>query len=147
VTIAQEWAYFDTSVLLKNYIEETGSVQTRGLLQRYRFISSVIAPLEVLSALYRRKSTGELDDKALSGILARIREDRLYWKLVEVSSQTLSRAEELIQRTDLRTLDALHVASLMTIQAALGIRIPFITGDRRQRDMAGRLGLDVLWVG
>ncbi len=146
MTRAREWAYFDTSVLIKNYIKETGSRRARDLLRRYRFISSVIAPVEIFSALYRRKSAGELDGNDLSAILTRIREDRLYWKLVEVSSLVRSRSEELIQRTGLRTLDALHLASLMTIQDALEIHIPFITGDRRQRDAAKQLQLDTIRV-
>jgi hypothetical protein len=44
-------------------------------------------------------------------------------------------------------MDALHVASLTTFEAAAGIRIPFVTGDRRQRDAAALLGLDVIWIG
>jgi predicted nucleic acid-binding protein len=142
----QEFAYFDTSILIKNYIKETGSRRARGLLRRYRFISSVIAPVEIFSALYRRESAEELEEKDLSAILTRIREDRLYWKLVEVSSLVLSRSEELVQWTGLRTLDALHLASLITIKDALGIHIPFITGDRRQRDAAKQLQLDTIWV-
>ncbi len=47
----------------------------------------------------------------------------------------------------IRALDAIHVASLITFQSAAGIRVPFITGDGRQRDAAARLKLDVVWVG
>jgi hypothetical protein len=48
-----------------------------------------------------------------------------------------------------RTLDAVHLASALTIQAASGRRQPteLITGDVRQRDAAIGLGLQVTWVG
>jgi hypothetical protein len=60
----------------------------------------------------------------------------------------LNRAEEIIQGTvPMRALDAVHVASLTAFQAAAGIRIPFVTGDGRQRDAATFLGLDVIWIG
>jgi hypothetical protein len=60
----------------------------------------------------------------------------------------LNRAEEIMQQTvPIRALDAVHVASLTTFQAAVGIRIPFVTGDGRQRDAATLLGLDVIWIG
>ena len=60
----------------------------------------------------------------------------------------LSQAEEIVQGTvPMRALDAVHVASLTTFQAAAGIRIPFITGDGRQRDAATLLGLDIIWIG
>jgi hypothetical protein len=60
----------------------------------------------------------------------------------------LNRAEEIVQGTvPVRALDALHVASLTIFQAAAGIRVPFVTGDSRQRDAAAHLGLDVNWIG
>ena len=52
--IAPHWAYFDPSVLVKRYVKEAGSSATRRLLQRFRFLSSAVAPVEALSALSRR---------------------------------------------------------------------------------------------
>lgn len=34
----------------------------------------------------------------------------------------------------MRSLDAIHVASLVTFQAESGTRIPFVAGDDRQRE-------------
>jgi predicted nucleic acid-binding protein len=141
------WAYFDTSVLVKRYIREPGSIRARDLLRRYRFLSSAITPVETTSALRRRRIAGDLSERDLLAILSRIKRDRAYWELVEVSPQVLAQAEELIRKTDLRTLDALHVASVQVFQTASGLRIPFITGDQRQRDAGDQLGLDVVWVG
>jgi len=47
----------------------------------------------------------------------------------------------------LRSLDAIHLASLLTFQTASATRIPFVTGDDRQRQAAAQIGLDVVWVG
>ena len=58
----------------------------------------------------------------------------------------LSQAEELVQKTGLRALDALHVASALTFQAASGLTIPFMTADIRQRDAADTLALNLIWV-
>jgi hypothetical protein len=44
-------------------------------------------------------------------------------------------------------MDAIHVASLVTFQAASGTRIPFVTGDDRQREAAAQIGLNVVWIG
>ena len=71
----------------------------------------------------------------------------MYWELVEVSPQVLAQAEELIRKTDLRTLDALHVASALVFQTTSGLRVPFITGDQRQRNVAEQLDLELVWVG
>ena len=83
----------------------------------------------------------------LTAILSRLQADRLYWELVEVSSPILVQAEELVMATALRTLDAVHVASALTFRGSSGFRIPFITADDRQREVAGQLALEVIWVG
>jgi hypothetical protein len=101
-----------------------------------------------MSALCRRKRNGELSDKDFAATLGRVQDDRTQWELVEVGSAVLSGAEAVIQgRVPMRALDAIHVASLVTFQAASGLTIPFVTGDDRQRVAAGHIGLDVVWVG
>jgi len=143
---AARWAYFDTSVLVKRYVKEEGSAVARRLLQRYRFISSAIAPVELMSALSRRRAAEELTPRDFLAIRSRLHKDRSYWELVEVGAIVLSQAEELVQKTGLRTLDAVHVASALTFQAASGLTIPFITADVRQRDVAERLAFNLVWV-
>ena len=143
---ATRLAYFDTSVLVKRYVKERGSTATGKLLQRYRFLSSAIAPVEVLSALSRRRTAGELTQRDFLAIKSRLHKDRAYWELVEVGPIVLSQAEELVQRAGLRTLDALHVASALTFQAASGLTIPFVTADARQRGAAESLALNLIWI-
>lgn len=140
------WAYFDTSVLVKRYVREDGSTVARRLLRRYRFLSSSVAPVEVLSALSRKRTSGELTQRDFLAIRSRLHKDRAYWELVEVGAIVLSQAEELVQKTGLRTLDALHVASALTFQAASGLTIPFITADVRQREAAETLALNLVWI-
>ena len=143
---ARHWAYFDTSVLVKRYVKEAGSSATRRLLQRFRFLSSAVAPVEALSALSRRRVCGELTPRDFLAIRSRLDKDRAYWELVEVSEHVLRQAEELVQKTDVRTLDALHIASAIMFQAVLGLTIPFITSDAKQRDAAQAMALTVIWV-
>jgi predicted nucleic acid-binding protein len=139
-------AYFDTSVLVKNYVQEAGSARARALLRAYSFLSSAITPVELISALMRKHYTGELDREDLRRILARIRDDRPYWKVLDVSASVLSQGEEIVQKTRIRTLDAIHLASLAVFRSASGSVSAFITADGRQRDAAIHLGLDVVWV-
>jgi predicted nucleic acid-binding protein len=140
-------AYFDTSALVKNYVQEVGSARAGELLRSHTFLSSSIVPVELMSALIRRKSRRELRADAIPAILARVRHDRPYWKLMDVGAPVLSQAEEIIQSVQMRALDAIHIASLLAFQAASGIRVPFVTADGRQRDAAEQMKLDVVWVG
>ena len=142
------WAYFDTSALVKRYISEPGSRQTRALLRRHDFLSSAIAPVEAMSALMRRRRAGDLSEESFRAVLRGFQRDRTRWELVEVSAAVLNRAEELIKRgMSIKALDAIHIASIMTFQTAYGTRIPFVTADAQQRDVAHESDLDVVWFG
>jgi predicted nucleic acid-binding protein len=142
------FAYLDTSAAVKRYVSEPGSLRVRALLRRHDFLSSAITPVEITSALCRRKQNGDLSEENFRTVLRRIQNDRRQWELVEVGTMVLSRAEEIIQGSvPVKALDAIHIASLVTFQAAAGIRIPFITSDGKQRDAAAQMGLDIVWVG
>ncbi|NGZ94676.1 MAG: hypothetical protein CV089_00835 [Nitrospira sp. WS110] len=142
----RQWAYFDTSVLVKRYVKEAGSLVTRRLLQRFRFLSSSIMPVEAMSAFSRRRASGDLALRDFLAIRSRLHKDQAYWELVEASEPVLREAEELVEKTDMRTLDAIHLASAIVFQSETGLTIPFITGDTKQRDAARMLGLTVIWV-
>ena len=142
------FAYFDTSALIKRYVRERGSTRVVSLMRRHELLSSAITPVEVMSALSRRRRDRELSEEDFAATASRVQSERIRWELVEVGETVLNRAEEIVQGTvPMRALDAVHVASLMAFQAASSIQIPFVTGDGCQRDAANYLGLDVIWVG
>ena len=140
-------AYFDTSALLKVYVWEEGSGQARRVVRSYRCLVSAVGPLELASAIRQRLETGSLTRREVERAERMIQKDRAHWDLVEVDRQVLERAGETVRDTGLRTLDAIHVASARVAQAYGRSRLPFVTGDARQRDACGLLGLDVIWVG
>jgi uncharacterized protein len=142
------FAYFDTSALVKRYIRERGSAQVVSLLGRHDLLSSAITPVEILSALSRKKREGDLSEENFVVTLSRIENERARWELVEVAEPVLNRAQEIVQgAAPVRALDAIHIASWVTFEAAAGVRIPFITGDGRQRDAVAQMKLHVVWIG
>ena len=145
--MAPPFAYFDTSVVVKRYVLEPSSTMARTLLRRYRCLSSAILPVEVMSALNRRRAAGDLTAADFAAISSRFAEDRRRWELVPVTGPLLALAEELIQRNPLRTLDAIHLAAALTFRSMSGLRVPFATADARQREAAEPAGLPILWAG
>jgi uncharacterized protein len=127
--MAADFAYFDTSVLVKRYVREVGSRQAAQLLRQYRFLSSALVSVEALSDFTRRKTAGELSERSFSAIVARIRSDRDHWELVELTPAVLSRAEETIEKVEVRTLDAFHVACAPVFRDVSGVHASFITTD------------------
>ena len=141
------FAYFDTSALIKRYVRERGSMRVVTLLRRHDLLSSAMTPVEIMSALSRRRRERELSEEDFAATVSRVQSERTRWELVEIAGPVLSRAEEIVLGTvPMRALDAVHVASVTTFQAAAGVRIPFVTADGRQRDAARILGLDVIWI-
>jgi len=141
------FAYFDTSVVVKRYVSERSSAMAQTLLRRYRCLSSAILPVEVMSAVSRRRAAGDLTAGDLAAIMSRLAGDRRRWELVPVTGSLLALAEDLIQRYPLRTLDAIHLAAALTFKDISGLRVPFVTADIRQREAGEPAGLSILWAG
>jgi predicted nucleic acid-binding protein len=141
-------AYFDTSVLIKRYISEPGSDQVLALLRRHACLSSALVPAEVISTLCIRRRDGELSESKFMALLKRIEDDRTRWELVEAGPLVLRRAEEIMQGgIPVNLMEAIHLASFLTFQVASGLKIPFVTGDIPQRELALQFGAEILWVG
>ncbi len=139
-------AYFDSSALVKRYVAEPGSAAARGFLMEYRVFSSRLAPLEITAAVRRRHHERRISRVQFADILQAVRDDQLYWELADLDRGILRYAEELLRSASVRTLDALHVGSASSTQTALGVDLPFVTADARQRDVARQVGLKVTWV-
>ena len=136
------WAYFDTSALVKRYIDEVGRRQVLQLLRRHDLVTSAVLPVELRSALGRRVAEGTLDAERVPDILKRAATDRPYWTLVEVVSDVLAAAETLVATYPVRTLDAIHVASAQLFAARVTpTELIFVSADVRQIEAAAAVGM------
>ena len=144
--MASPGAYFDTSVLVKRYVTEPGSVRARELLRRWPVVSSALAPVEVTSAFHRRVRAGQVDEREVRAMLQRMATDRARWQLLGVAPAILARAESLVRGGALRALDAIHVASALVVVEGMARRVLFVTADGNQRVAAERENLEVVWV-
>src|SRR3954452_14421226 len=103
------YAYFDTSALIKRYVDEPGTRDVSRLLRESHCIVSAIVSVEVHSALRRRVTERTLKDSQVAAILKRFTADRPFWTVIEVSREVLEAAESLCAPQPLRALDAIHV--------------------------------------
>jgi predicted nucleic acid-binding protein len=143
-----DYAYFDTSALIKRYVEELGRREVLSLLRRNQCVISAVLPVEVRSALRRRAADGTLETKRVPSILKRFAADRAYWTVIEVSSDVLAAAESLSGAHPLRALDSIHVASARLFRDRTGSEsFTFISADARQTRVAEALGLETRYVG
>jgi predicted nucleic acid-binding protein len=136
------WTYFDTSALVKRYVDEPGRREVLQLLRRNECVTSAVLPVELRSGLRRRVAEGSLDAARLPAILKHVAADRPYWTLIEVGTDVLAGAETLVATHPIRTLDALHVASAQLFAARVSMPgLTFVSADKRQTETAVAIGL------
>lgn len=142
------WVYFDTSALVKRYVDEAGRRDVLQLFREHECVVSAVLPVELQSAVRRRKSEGSINLAGASEILKRFTADRVYWTAIEVSSGVLDVAETLAARYPVRTLDAIHVASAQLFAGRVSAaRLLFVSADERQTNTALDVGLTARLIG
>jgi predicted nucleic acid-binding protein len=130
--------YFDTSALVKRYHIEPGSDRVDRLFTdpASTFLTANITPAEITSALDRKCQEGALPRPALSRVLTAVARDlSAEFALIELSASHILQSQELILRHHLRTLDALHLAVLLTLRDLIPI---LVSTDIRLLDAAER---------
>jgi len=136
--------YVDTSVLVKLYIEEPDSAGCDATISEATLVSSQLLYCEFRSALLGKESRGiipaSLRAEAWSEFERDITSQRLclvplHDMLVRDAANLLN---ELHPNVPLRTLDALHLATYLCIEAG-----PIFTKDKRMLQAAKWLGLPV----
>ena len=128
--------YVDTSALVKRYHVEPGSQRVDQLFgdPTAIFLTANITLTEITSALDRKVQEGLLTRDALNMVLAAIARDLLedFW-IIEIERVHILRSQELILRHHLRTLDALHLAVLLSLQDLAPV---LVSADQKQLEAA-----------
>ena len=131
--------FLDSSALTKRYVEEAGSdvvlAQCRAASE---IVLSLLAVPEVLSALNRLRRA-----QALRPVISRRLKDALLAdadeaSVIDVTPAVVATAVRCLERTAVRTLDALQIASAVEGGAEV-----FLSADRRQLLAARVMGLNV----
>ena len=141
------WIYIDTSTYLKLFLKEKGSDKARKLVKENSLLSSAILTSESFSALSRRRQGKEIDDKMFDRLVNRIKKDLPYIEIIKLTDDVLKTAEEVILRSTVRTLDAIHIASALLFRELTGIELTFVTSDKKQEESAKNEGLKTFFVG
>ena len=140
--------YFDTSALLKFYIQEEGSEVVIGLIQNIggdRISILDITLLELRSAVRRREREGNMSELEANRVIDRIYENRVSLYLVQPLN--LSVTEETMRVLDthpVKTLDALQLAGCLIISRDMPEPPTFVCADTRLNNAARLEGLTTL---
>ncbi|HEX8672135.1 MAG TPA: type II toxin-antitoxin system VapC family toxin [Longimicrobium sp.] len=135
-----KYYYFDASVLVKAYLWEVGTEDVREVLRDVRtappsstVVTSSIAFVEAVSAVSRRAFAGEITADEAKDVWQRLLSDFGEYTVVEPELALLQGAAGLTRRHRLRALDAIHLATGLTVRADIpvGADFRFASTDRR----------------
>lgn len=134
--------YVDTSVLVAYYAPEPLSAKVQRTLAALESPAlSVLAEVELFSAITRKQRAGETNLDSARRMLAQFRSHLAagYYRLLPVEADHYVQAREWISemKTPLRTLDALHLA----VAFSAGLQI--VTADRLLAKSARHYGAKV----
>lgn len=123
--------FFDTSALAKRYINEDGSNAVRDIVRQDTFIFiSTLTTVEMRSLLYRRLNMGSLKLARVARIDAAFQAHlRHRYAVVNFSDSMSQEAIRIVRTYQLRTLDALQLASALEAQRRLQLPLTFVAAD------------------
>ena len=128
--------YFDSSALLKVYIEEQGSEFVTSLVRNNiedaRISILDVTLLELRSAVRRRERQGDMSEREANRIIDRILLDETSVYLVQsLDSAVTEEAIRVLDTHPLRTLDALQLAGCLIINRRITEPLTFVCADTR----------------
>lgn len=125
--------YFDTSAMLKIYIEEDGTDRVLTLIdedRNNRLFILELTLLEARSALGRRERMGSISTDTANGALTQIDRHRTsLFTIRPISALVIDEAYRLIDNHPIRALDALQLAGYILLSQAYRPPPIFVCAD------------------
>jgi hypothetical protein len=122
--------YLDTSALAKIYVKEKGSdIVGKVFLNSSLISTSKITYPEMLSALLRRTSLGDISKRHLKSLINKFEEDWQSILVVEFHDELLSLCKKIIKRHLLKAADAIHLSSALWLRSNINDDIIFVASD------------------
>jgi len=141
-------AYFDTSLLLKSYIQEPGTAEALAILRENEapFPLSHLLEIELRTAIRLKHGRGEITEAEMRGALRSLESDiaagvlaRPEYDLEEVFRQAEAISAKCAVATLARSADIWHVAAALKAGCTF-----FASFDDRQRKCAALAGLKLI---
>lgn len=132
--------FFDTSALVKRYIEEPGTEKVIQICRQAQdLVLSVICLPEMISTLNRlvRETRLTTDDYLTTRDL--IFNEIEDVEICHITPEVISRTIGCLENSSLRAMDAIHIGCALIVEPDL-----FVSSDQRQIEAARKEGLKVI---
>ena len=134
--------YLDTSALVKLYVEEAGSSETREAVQEALVVaSSRVAYVETRAAFARKYRERGITRNEYRATIREVDHDWAHYLILDVSDDLVKLAGSLTESHALRAFDAVHLASAVILRKETGREVTFSCFDRQLLSAARKEGL------
>ncbi len=143
--------YFDSSALVKRYVNETGSTWVCGLFDpslNHEVFIAAITPVEIVAAITRRARGRTIAQVDAVAACTQFRADlQTGYQVVELTDALLTQAMSLAEAYALRGYDAVQLAAALAVNAlCLQSELPpliFVSADGELNVVAAGMGLAI----
>lgn len=133
--------YAESSAVLAWLLGEDAGPRVRKILADASLVlASDLTLVECDRVLIRAAALGELTEADAANRRAHLTTAAAHWHLLRVGSEVVDRARQPFPGEPIRTLDALHLASVLVARAAVP-DVELLSLDDRIRGAAERIGL------
>ncbi len=133
--------YFDTSALMKAYIEETGTERVLELLDETdRVTVAPIVMVECASVLSRIHTQGNISPQKRGDVIEALQADLGFFEKVSFDDEIEREAIRISSQHRLRSLDAIQLAGALVCSERVDV---FVSSDKRLLEAARKERLRV----
>jgi len=135
--------YAESSAVLAWLLDEASGPEVRQLLAGAgAIVASDLTLVECDRVLLRAAALGELMEADAADRRAHLATAASHWHVLRIGSEIVERARQPFPGDPIRTLDAIHLASVLVARSAVA-GLELLSLDDRIRKTAGRLGVRV----
>ncbi len=122
--------YFDSSALVKRYVEEEGTNKVKAIIDNSHIITtSKLTYPEILSAFSRKYKAGDISKSNFYRAMDKFESDWNYFLIVEFQDELLPIIKRIVDRYYLRGADSVHLSSALWLKQVTKENISFIASD------------------
>lgn len=134
--------FFDTSALIKRYVQEEGSNIVDNLMESAdEIFISAITRIESISAARRLLEERSLSKSDFNVFKDNLASDFPFFTVVDFSEYIEKKAIELIEKYQIKTLDAIQLACCLAVKEDID---NLVTSDVKLARTASDVGIDTI---
>jgi predicted nucleic acid-binding protein len=136
--------YVESSAVLAWLLDEpAGTFVRQTLAKADTVLASDLTLIECERVLHRAAALGELTEAEAADRRARLAAAAAHWHVLRIGPEVVERARQPFPGDPIRTLDAIHLASVIVARSAVA-GLELLSLDDRIRGVGKRLGLTLL---